>query len=363
MTEFRKFLVIPVAAAAALTLASCHGTAPMFSVSGSVSGSTVGSVVKLNGVNDISMSGDGNFKFTGLLLQDDTYNVQIVDPGDRCTVSGGAGTIAMSDITGVSINCVAQDAQNITQSLIRSANLSGAQVNQPVTTMATGAGGIVLAPASLSITGGFTFSGLAPVAVELRQAPTGNAGGNGSRLIQLVLGADSLSAYIPPTTLTLSQLASLLAGELYFNVTTAANPAGEIRGAINLQGGVGASLARLDGSQVSPQPTASAATGSGTLLVDQATGNILVAYITHDVTGPTAAALHTSAPPSTTGLSIVPFANFLTNIDGLGTNLVHPASTANMNQNLTDFTNSLLYFEIDTAANPSGEIRGNVSPL
>jgi hypothetical protein len=319
--------------------------------------------VKLNGGNDISMSGDGDFKFTGQLLQGDTYNVQIVDPGDRCTVSGGAGTIAMSNITGVSINCAAQNAQTITQSLILSANLTGAQVNLPVTTAATGAGGVVLAPASLSISGGFTFSGLAPIAVELRQAPSGHPGDNGGRLIQLVLGMDGLSAYIPPTTLTLAQLASLLAGELYFNVTTSANPAGEIRGAINLQGGVGASLAKLDASQVVPLPSSSTATGTGTLLVDQATGNILVAYITHNVTSPTAAALHTSTTPSTNGPSIVPFPNFLTNIDGLGTNLAHPASTANMAQNLADFANSLLYFEIDTAANPAGEIRGNVSPL
>lgn len=364
MTKVRGVLAAVLSLAIAPALVSCHGTEAQYSIGGDISGTTVPVVLKLNGGNDLSMNGDGSFKFDQKLLKNDTFNVQVVDPNDRCTVVNGAGTVNMSNITDVSITCVAQSAQNVTQSLIRAAILNGAQVNPQVTTLATGAGGVALAPASLAISGGITFAGLAPVAVEIRQAPIGNPTGNGGVLIPLVLGANGLSAYIPPTVLTLSQLAALLAGELYFNVTTATNPAGEIRGSINLQGGVGASLATLDASQVVPVPTASTAQGTGTLLVDQATGNVLVAYITHTVASPTAAALHTSTAPSTNGPAIIPFTSFRTNIDALGTNLANAASTAQMSaQNLADFTSSLLYFEIDTAANPAGEIRGNVSPL
>lgn len=352
-----------IATGVALLLAACHGTAPTYSVSGSVTGSTGAFVVKLNGANDVSMSGDGSFKFTGKLLQGDTFNVQIVDATDRCAVSGGAGTVAMSDITDVAITCQAQSLQT----LIRTAKLNGAQENPPVTTNALGAGGLVVVPSStqMALTGGITFSGLTTGAgqVNIHLAPAGNPTGNGGAIVPLILAADGLTAIVPPgTTLDIALLGPLLRGEFYFNVATSANPNGEIRGPIQLQGGVAASAAFLDKTQVAP-PTTSTALGTGVLLADLATGKLLISYITHSVTGATLAGIHTSTGPTSNGLTIVPFANLQSNISS-GTNMATPLSTARLTaQNLADFASSLLYFQVNSQTNPNGDIRGNISPL
>jgi len=363
MHEVRGVLAGVVAAAIALGLVSCHGTEATYTIGGNISGVTGTAVLRLNGGNDIGI-GNGSFRFDKKLLTNETFNVQVVDASDRCTVANGAGTVGKSNITNVSISCVAQSVQNFTLTGIRSAILGGAQVNPPVATAAAGVGGAILKPASLDITGGVTLTGLTPVTVKIHQAPSGNPTLDGSAIITLIIASDGLTAVVPPNTkLDLNQLGSLLAGELYFNVTTALNPGGEIRGAIELQGGVAASRASLDASQVRPVPPGSTATGIGTLLADQATGKILISYITHNVANALAAAIHTSTTQNATGASIIPFGNLQTNFDAAGNNLASPLSTARLTaQNLADFANSLLYFEVDSSGNLNGEIRGNISP-
>jgi len=348
-----------VAFAAAVVLAACHGTEATYSVAGSVSGSTVPVVLKLNGGSDIAQNGDGSFKFSEKLLKGDTFNVQIVDTNDQCSVVNGSGTVAMSNITDVTISCIAQASQTPQLTIIRLANLDGSQENPAVSTAASGAGGIVVFPSTtqpMPITGGITFTGLTTVAgqVNIHLAPSGNPAGNGAVIVPLVLASDGLTAVVPPgTTLNTALLGPLLRGELYFNVETAANPNGEIRGAIQLQGGAAASVAALDKSQVVP-PTGSTATGLGTLLADRATGRVLIAYITHTVTGAGTADLRTSAG---LGSLVVAFTNQLANI-GAGTNLANPpAATTLTAQNLVDFDSSLLYFNVN------GDIRGNISQL
>jgi hypothetical protein len=352
------------AIAIVLALASCHGTEPQFTIGGSISGNTVDVVLKLNGGNDLAKSGSGSFKFDAKLVKDDTFNVQVVDTNDQCTVANGAGTVDKSNITDVSITCIAQASQSPQLTIIRLANLDGAQENPAVTTNASGAGGIVVIPSTtqpMPITGGITFSGLAPLGgqINIHLAPSGNPAGNGSAITALVLGSDGLTAVVPPgTTLPAALLGPLLRGELYFNVGTAANPNGEIRGAINLQGGVAAGVVALDQSQVIP-PTGSTATGTGVLLADRATGKVLISYVTHSVAGTSTSALNTGF-----GTLVLDFPNQRTNIDGNGTNLANPASTAMLStQNVSDFDNSLLYFNVTSAANPAGDIRGNISPL
>ncbi|HUL92575.1 MAG TPA: CHRD domain-containing protein [Burkholderiales bacterium] len=362
MAKVLGVLAGPVVAAS--VLAACHGTEATYSIGGSISGTTVAVVLKLNGGNDIAMGGDGSFKFDQKLLKGDTFNVQVVDTNDQCTVVNGAGTVNMSNITDVSISCIAQASQTPQLTIIRVANLGGSQENPPVASNASGVGGIVVFPSttqSMPITGGITFSGLTPLAGQLNihLAPSGNPSGNGSAIVPLILASDGSTAVVPPgTTLNPALLGPLLRGELYFNVGTAANPNGEIRGAIQLQGGVAASITALDQSQVVP-PTGSGASGLGTMLTDRATGRVLIAYLTHTVAGASTATLRTSAA----GV-VVAFANQRTNIDGAGTNLANPpAATTLSAQSLADFDGSFLYFNVTSAANPNGDIRGNISPL
>src|SRR3974390_1779208 len=317
--EVRGALAAVAAIAIGIALASCHGTEPEFTIGGNISGNTVGVVLKLNGGNDLAMGGSGSFKFDKKLVKDDTFNVQVVDTNDQCTVANGTGTVDKSNITDVSITCVAQASQSPQLTIIRVANLDGSQENPGVPTLAGGAGGIVVVPSTtqpMPITGGITFSGLAPLGgqINIHLAPSGDPTGHRSAVVALVLAADGFTAVVPPnTTLPAATLGPLLRGELYFNVGTAANPNGEIRGAIQLQGGVAASVAALDQSQVLP-PSGSTATGIGTLLADRATGRVLISYITHTVAGTSAAALYTGA-----GSLLVAFPNQRTNIDGAGT--------------------------------------------
>jgi hypothetical protein len=61
---------------------------------------------------------------------------------------------------------------------------------------------------------------------------------------------------------------------------------------------------------------------------------------------------------------VVAFTNQLPNIDLAGTNLANPpAATTLSAQNLADFDGSLLYFNVTSAARPTGDIRGNISQL
>lgn len=366
MKTVHRFLSGAAAAAILLLLASCHGTEAQYSIGGDISGTTVPVVLKLNGGSDISMNGDGSFKFDQKLLKNDTFNVQVADPNDQCTVLNGAGTVNMSNITDVSITCIAQASQTPQLTIIRTAFLNGSQENPAVTSTASGVGGIVVIPSTtlpMPITGGITFTGLTPLAgqVNIFLAPSGNPTGNGAVLIPLILGSDGLTAVVPPNrTIPAALLGPLLRGELYFNVGTAANPNGEIRGAIQLQGGVAASVTALDQSQVVP-PTASGATGAGLLLADRATGKVLISYIMHTVTGTGTSSLNTS---SGLGSLVAPFPNLQSNVDGAGTNLANPASTSVLTaQNLADFGSSLLFFNVTSSTFPGGEIRGNISQL
>src|SRR5712664_948583 len=152
--------------------------------------------------------------------------------------------------------------------VIRSASLTGAQETPPTGATGTGRGAVVVNPTTLEITGGITFTGLTstpPSAQHIHQAPSGNPTGSGAPIISLTLAPDNATATVPAGTfLTNAQYAALLAGELYFNVhTSPANPNGEIRGQINIQGGVTAGLATLNAAQESSTGI-STATGRGT---------------------------------------------------------------------------------------------------
>src|SRR2546426_252368 len=109
----------------------------------------------------------GPFTFANAVAYLDTYNVQVVDASDRCTVTNGAGTMGTANVTNVAVTCAAQGSQMV----VRSARLNGAQ--EGVATSATGVGGVIVDPATKAITGGITFTGLTPTAGghHIHQAP------------------------------------------------------------------------------------------------------------------------------------------------------------------------------------------------
>src|SRR5690349_17560209 len=191
MMNARSVLTGLIVSAAAL-LASCGKGVVSYTVGGNISGATTTVLITLNGTTGINMSGDGNFKFPSQLMTGDTYNVQIADPNDRCTVANGAGTVAMINIANLSITCVAQPAN---RPVVRSARLSGAAESPAVMTNASGSGGAIVNSSTLVITGGVTFSGLTAVnSVGLFQAPSMNPAGSGPLLVNLTVAADGVTA-------------------------------------------------------------------------------------------------------------------------------------------------------------------------
>ena len=345
-----------------------YGGGMAYTVGGNLSGVTGGSVVlKLNGASDMTV-GNGPFTFATQVDYLTPYNVQVVDASDRCTVTNGAGTMGLANITNVAVVCAAQG----TQKVIRSARLDGAQAGTMAT--GTGVGGVIVDPTTKAITGGITFSGLTG-------NPTGGAHihrANGTIAVGLQLASDNATGVLLNNlTLSPADYAELLAGTLYFNVHTVANPNGEIRGQINVQGGVLASVASLDSAHENPAGT-STATGNGTVIVDAATRAVLTTYIAHNVSVPSAAHIHTSvnaAPPCAGGPTcngpvILGFGHLETNVDGAGTNVAYPTAGSSMNaQNLMDFSANYLYFNVHSGNNlcapavdcGAGEIRGNIA--
>jgi len=251
--------------------------------------------------------------------------------------SGGGSGGAVLSLTGVA------DAD------LRTATLSGANETPAVTTAATGKGGVAVNRTSKAITGGITFTGLSPTQAHIHQGAVGVPGGV---IIPLTLiGTDT--AVVPAgTTLSDAQYTAFLAGDLYFNVHTAANPNGEIRGQITGQGVGGVAI--LNGAQETPAVSTSAG-GFGTLVVDPATSDIMIAVVSFSGLSSSATASHIhQGATGVPGGVIVPLT--------LGTNIATapPSAAALTSTQFAALIAGNLYFNVHSTAHTGGEIRGQI---
>ena len=112
--------------------------------------------------------------------------------------------------------------------IVKNITLTGAQEVPAVATAATGKANFTLFSATKYLTGSVTTTGITGTAAHIH---AGAAGANGPVVIPLTGGPEKWS--LPPSLiLTDDQYASLMAGRMYVNVHSAANPGGEIRGQI-----------------------------------------------------------------------------------------------------------------------------------
>lgn len=342
-----------ITCATLLGLASCGGgggddsPAVTYTVGGTLAGSVGPVELQLNGGSAITMAAAGSFTFTPGLAVGASYAVT-ASGAQNCNVANGSGTMGSTPVTNVTVTCT---------TVVRTASLTGAQENPANASTASGRGAVIVNPTTREISGGISFSGVTPTAGghHIHQAPSGSPTQNGGVIIGLALAPAGNVATIPPgTVLTQAQYAALLAGELYFNVHSAAYPGGEIRGQINARGGVTAGLASLSGAQEVPA-NASAASGRGTIVFDSATREILIAYTTHDVVGNTVAHIHTGAPGVSGPANVV-------SLVAAGANAYTAANPTTLTaQNETDIQAGNTYFNVHSSTFSGGEIRGQIA--
>ena len=103
--------------------------------------------------------------------------------------------------------------------------LAGSQEVPPVMTSASGVGAIMVAPDG-SVSGTITTTGVEGTMAHIHEAPMGQ---NGPVIVPFSKTADNVWSAPVGAKLTEAQLQSLKSGNLYLNVHSATNKAGEIR--------------------------------------------------------------------------------------------------------------------------------------
>lgn len=266
------------------------------------------------------------------------------------------------------------------------ATLTGAQEVPMRQSSATGAGTVVITATTRQMSAVLTTIGIAGTNAAMHQ---GAPGTNGPLMFPLTETVRGSGVWSTTATLTEAQYNAFRAGEFYFNVSSLAFAGGEIRGQIvaHIPGstatgtpsgttpgtapgtgtaGTGASrfitpvatstgtfLAALRGVQEVP-PNVSTAVGSGTILIDPATRQMVAAITTSGIAG-TSANIH-EATPGANGPVAIP----------LGETVVASgvwATRATLTENQYNALKAgNLYFNVRSAAYPEGEIRGQILP-
>jgi hypothetical protein len=229
---------------------------------------------------------------------------------------------------------------------VYTAKLSGAQETTPVTTSASGGGHLVLNPVTRALSGEVEVEGVTATVAHIH---VGAFGSNGAVQITLVDHGGHGHYTVPDNTvLTAAQVDSLRAGELYFNVHSAANPGGELRGQIGRQ----VLLAQASGAQEVPS-NGSAASGRGFITYNPA-NRAIQGSIT--LTGMTATVAHIHmAVAGANGPVVVGLTETAPGVWSV------PANTALTAAQAQALLTGGLYFNAHSTAFPGGEVRGQIT--
>jgi hypothetical protein len=234
------------------------------------------------------------------------------------------------------------------------ANLTGDQENPAVTTSAKGTGSFTLTAAGLEFN--LTVEGLTFTAAHFHNGAIGVNGGvvRGITSDFTVNTASGIWTSTDAQPLTPELVADLLAGNLYVNIHTAANPGGEIRGQVILSAGTGFT-ANLDGDQEVPSVTTNA-TGTASLTL---TGAGLAFSLTVEGLTFTAAHFHNGALGANGPVVRAITSDFTGNTaSGLWTSTDSEPLTPGL---INELLAGNIYINVHTTANPGGEIRGQVN--
>jgi len=155
-----------------------------------------------------------------------------------------------------------------------------------------------------------------------------------------------------------SIIAFLMTGKIYVNVHTAANPGGEIRSQVNISAGTNL-IARLDGLQENPS-LMNSAKGTASITLGSV-GSVGLAYniSANGLSGPITGAHFHYGKIGENGPVVHNITSVFNGENAVGVWRTTAAMPLNDTLIMALLTNKL-YINLHTAANPSGEIRGQV---
>lgn len=245
-------------------------------------------------------------------------------------------------------------AAHLSESLLITARLNGMQEVPMVTTDAEGLASFRLNATRDTMCIDFVGIDLSGPITGIH-VHDGVAGTNGGVVLNLTpfLNGDRVSAVITGSDLSSDKLAKYLTGGYYLNVHTAANPNGEIRGQLKLETDMGY-MAMLDADQ-QVHNVMSSAEGLASFVVGLPGETMEVKMITTGLSGPiTMAHLHYGAPGVAGGVAVdlTPFI--------MGNAIMGTVDISGVADLMDSLKAGSIYVNVHTAANPSGEIRGQL---
>jgi len=220
------------------------------------------------------------------------------------------------------------------------ASLRGSEEVPAVSSTASGLASLILAANRDQVRYRITSTGIAPTLAHLHR---GIAGTNGPVAHPLTAGAGIVEGSFP---IAATDLEDLSLRRFYVNLHSAANPKGELRGQVVRPGEVVFAANLTPGQEV--PPVTSESTANAMVVLGSAGAKFL--YVLTTTATPTLAHIH-RAPGGSNGpveVPLEPVGQAMSGIRDLG-----PARRA-------DIERGLWYFNIHTAANPKGELRGQV---
>ena len=233
-----------------------------------------------------------------------------------------------------------------------SVTLAAAQIFPAPSSSASGTASLTVKLGSGATSGKVTLSGVTATAVTINEA---FAGATGASLITLAANGSTAGEWDVPASalLTADQVTALLQGKLYVIATSAANPAGEIRGQITPDN-VTVVLSALAGSQEVP-PVTITASGVAAATVDAAANTLTVHVNSTGVDDATAAEVDTGAAGAS-GAMLVALTKDSVNMGHWSMELATIAAS-----DLGNFNANKLYVNLKTPADPNGAIRGQIN--
>lgn len=232
-------------------------------------------------------------------------------------------------------------------------NLSGEEEVPAVETEAGGRAAVTVDTTDKSVVVNVRTTGLDNAsAAHIHQ---GFAGVSGDIVVGLTQSIDNVAHWmLEETELTDAQFAALLEGQMYINVHSPENPAGEVRGQI-LPSDISVHWVALSGENEVPAVSTDAA-GRAAVTVDSTDKSVVVHGMTMGLADATAAHIH-QAFAGMNGDVVIPLMQSVDNADHWMLE-----ETELTGEQYEALLMGQMYINVHTSANPGGELRGQILP-